>query len=133
MAGKRVRRRVVLPAELRCAGRPARRGQPRAAAVFQAHAEGYDAERRRLLPCFDAFYAAAIDALGLCERPLGRVLDLVAPCAQRWHRAGCSSTPSRSPADPVARRGLRRAPRARRPRPGCRRRRVGRGRGTHGP
>ena len=47
-----------------------------ARAVFQAHAEGYDAERRRLLPCFDAFYAAAIDALGLCERPLRRVLDL---------------------------------------------------------
>jgi len=43
-----------------------------ARAVFQAHAEGYDAERRRLLPCFDAFYAAAIDALGLCERPLRR-------------------------------------------------------------
>ena len=47
-----------------------------ARAVFQAHAEGYDAERRRLLPCFDAFYTAAIDALGLCERPLRRVLDL---------------------------------------------------------
>jgi tRNA (cmo5U34)-methyltransferase len=47
-----------------------------ARAVFGAHAEDYDAERRRLLPCFDAFYAAAIDALGLCERPLRRVLDL---------------------------------------------------------
>jgi tRNA (cmo5U34)-methyltransferase len=47
-----------------------------ARAVFSAHAEGYDAERRRLLPCFDAFYAAAIDALGLCERPLQHVLDL---------------------------------------------------------
>jgi tRNA (cmo5U34)-methyltransferase len=47
-----------------------------ARAVFQAHAEDYDAERRRLLPCFDAFYAAAIDAVGLCERPLHRVLDL---------------------------------------------------------
>ena len=47
-----------------------------ARAAFEAHAEGYDAERRRLLPCFDAFYGAAIDALGLCERPLGRVLDL---------------------------------------------------------
>jgi tRNA (cmo5U34)-methyltransferase len=47
-----------------------------ARAVFEAHAEGYDAERRRLLPCFDAFYAAAIDALELCERPLRRVLDL---------------------------------------------------------
>jgi tRNA (cmo5U34)-methyltransferase len=47
-----------------------------ARAVFGAHAEGYDAERRRLLPCFDAFYAAALDALGLCERPPQRVLDL---------------------------------------------------------
>jgi tRNA (cmo5U34)-methyltransferase len=47
-----------------------------ARASFQAHAEGYDAERRRLLPCFDAFYAAALDALGLCERPPRRVLDL---------------------------------------------------------
>ena len=47
-----------------------------ARAVFQAHAQDYDAERRRLLPCFDAFYAAAIDAVGLCERPLHRVLDL---------------------------------------------------------
>ena len=47
-----------------------------ARAVFQAHAEGYDAERRRLLPCFDAFYAAAVDAAALSERPLRRVLDL---------------------------------------------------------
>jgi tRNA (cmo5U34)-methyltransferase len=47
-----------------------------ARAVFGAHAEGYDAERRRLLPCFDAFYAAAIDALELCERSFRRVLDL---------------------------------------------------------
>ena len=47
-----------------------------ARAAFEAHAEGYDAERRRLLPCFDAFYAAAIEAVGLCERAPRRVLDL---------------------------------------------------------
>jgi tRNA (cmo5U34)-methyltransferase len=47
-----------------------------ARAAFEAHAEDYDAERRRLLPCFDAFYAAAIDAVGLSGRPPERVLDL---------------------------------------------------------
>ena len=47
-----------------------------ARAAFEAHAEGYDAERRRLLPCFDAFYAAAVEAVGLSGRPPGRVLDL---------------------------------------------------------
>ena len=47
-----------------------------ARAAFEAHAEGYDAERRRLLPCFDAFYAAAIEAVGLSERLPERVLDL---------------------------------------------------------
>ena len=47
-----------------------------ARAAFEAHAEGYDAERRRLLPCFDAFYAAAIEAVGLSERRPERVLDL---------------------------------------------------------
>jgi len=47
-----------------------------ARAAFEAHAEDYDAERRRLLPCFDAFYAAAVEAVGLAGRPPGRVLDL---------------------------------------------------------
>jgi tRNA (cmo5U34)-methyltransferase len=47
-----------------------------ARAAFEAHAGDYDAERRRLLPCFDAFYAAAIEAVGLSARPPGRVLDL---------------------------------------------------------
>jgi tRNA (cmo5U34)-methyltransferase len=47
-----------------------------ARAAFEAHAEDYDAERRRLLPCFDAFYAAAIEAVGLSARPPRRVLDL---------------------------------------------------------
>ena len=67
----------MLPAELVVRGSTgAAAVSDGARAVFQAHAEDYDAERRRLLPCFDAFYAAAIDALGLCERPLRRVLDL---------------------------------------------------------
>jgi tRNA (cmo5U34)-methyltransferase len=47
-----------------------------ARAAFEAHAEDYDAQRRRLLPCFDAFYAAAIEAVGLPGRAPGRVLDL---------------------------------------------------------
>jgi tRNA (cmo5U34)-methyltransferase len=47
-----------------------------ARAAFEAHAEGYEVERRRLLPCFDAFYAAAVEAVGLSRRPPGRVLDL---------------------------------------------------------
>lgn len=47
-----------------------------ARAAFEAHAEDYEAERRRLLPCFDAFYAAAVEAVGLPGRPPGRVLDL---------------------------------------------------------
>jgi tRNA (cmo5U34)-methyltransferase len=47
-----------------------------ARAAFEAHAEDYDAERRRLLPCFDAFYAAAVEAVGLVGRPPRRVLDL---------------------------------------------------------
>jgi tRNA (cmo5U34)-methyltransferase len=47
-----------------------------ARAAFEAHAEDYEAERRRLLPCFDAFYAAAVEAVGLSGRPPARVLDL---------------------------------------------------------
>ena len=47
-----------------------------ARAAFEAHAEDYEAERRRLLPCFDAFYAAAVEAVGLAGRPPARVLDL---------------------------------------------------------
>jgi tRNA (cmo5U34)-methyltransferase len=44
--------------------------------TFDAHAGGYDAVRRRLVPPFDAFYDTAIGALELTGRPLGRVLDL---------------------------------------------------------
>ena len=44
--------------------------------VFAEHAHDYDAQRRRLVPCFDLFYGTAVDALGLREGPIGRVLDL---------------------------------------------------------
>jgi tRNA (cmo5U34)-methyltransferase len=47
-----------------------------ATAVFDGHAREYDALRRRLVPPFDGFYGAAIEALGLAARPLRRVLDL---------------------------------------------------------
>src|SRR4028119_790960 len=47
-----------------------------AAALFAAHAATYDAARRALIPPFDRFYGAAIDALELAGEPMGRVLDL---------------------------------------------------------
>jgi tRNA (cmo5U34)-methyltransferase len=47
-----------------------------AARIFDAHAAHYDASRRRLVPDHDAFYAAAVDALRLAERPPERVIDL---------------------------------------------------------
>jgi tRNA (cmo5U34)-methyltransferase len=47
-----------------------------AIAIFDEHADGYEALRRRLVPPFDDFYGAAVAALGLAERPLRRVLDL---------------------------------------------------------
>jgi len=44
-------------------------------AMFNAEAERYS--RRRLLPCFDAFYGSAVRALELARPgPLGAVLDL---------------------------------------------------------
>src|SRR4051794_23317098 len=45
-----------------------------ATAAFDAHAADYDALRRRLVPCFDAFYGAAVRALD--PVPAKRVLDL---------------------------------------------------------
>jgi tRNA (cmo5U34)-methyltransferase len=45
-------------------------------AAFHAHAAAYEAQRRRLIPCYDAFYGAALEAIGLAGRPLRRVLDL---------------------------------------------------------
>jgi tRNA (cmo5U34)-methyltransferase len=44
--------------------------------TFAAHAAGYDAVRRRLVPPFDAFYGTAVGALELAGEPLRRVLDL---------------------------------------------------------
>ena len=44
--------------------------------VFAAHAGTYDAARRRLIPCFDAFYGTAVAAIGLAGEPVERVLDL---------------------------------------------------------
>jgi tRNA (cmo5U34)-methyltransferase len=44
--------------------------------TFDAHADGYDAVRRRLVPPFDAFYGTAVGALQLVTGPVGRVLDL---------------------------------------------------------
>jgi tRNA (cmo5U34)-methyltransferase len=47
-----------------------------ATAVFHEHAREYDALRRRLVPGFDRFYGAALEALALASRPVERVLDL---------------------------------------------------------
>jgi tRNA (cmo5U34)-methyltransferase len=45
-------------------------------AVFAAHAVDYDAQRRRLVPCFDEFYGTAVSVIGLRGGPVRRVLDL---------------------------------------------------------
>jgi tRNA (cmo5U34)-methyltransferase len=47
-----------------------------ATTTFDAHADGYDAVRRRLVPPFDAFYGTAVGALELVTGPVGHVLDL---------------------------------------------------------
>ena len=52
------------------------RGSSDATAVFSAYARDYDLPRRRLIPVFDAFYGAAVDALALTTAPVQRVLDL---------------------------------------------------------
>jgi tRNA (cmo5U34)-methyltransferase len=44
--------------------------------VFAAHAGDYNAQRRRLVPCFDEFYRTAVSVVGLREGPVRRVLDL---------------------------------------------------------
>ncbi|MFL5846576.1 MAG: class I SAM-dependent methyltransferase [Solirubrobacteraceae bacterium] len=44
--------------------------------VFERHAGQYEAQRRRLIPPYDAFYGTALDALGLAAAPPRRVLDL---------------------------------------------------------
>ncbi len=44
--------------------------------MFAAHAGDYQALRRRLVPCFDAFYGTAVDLVGQRGGAVGRVLDL---------------------------------------------------------
>jgi tRNA (cmo5U34)-methyltransferase len=44
--------------------------------IFDRHAGDYDAQRRRLVPPFDAFYATAVGALDLIAAPPQRILDL---------------------------------------------------------
>jgi tRNA (cmo5U34)-methyltransferase len=44
--------------------------------VFAAHAGEYQALRRRLVPCFDAFYGTAVDLAGRRGGAVGRVLDV---------------------------------------------------------
>lgn len=47
-----------------------------APATFNAHAESYEALRRRLVPPFDAFYGTAIEALSFSASRPRRILDL---------------------------------------------------------
>src|SRR6478735_191013 len=50
---------------------------PRVAAAFDAAAKDYDAARRRLIPCFDAFYGTVLELIGEWNPPPhARVLDL---------------------------------------------------------
>jgi tRNA (cmo5U34)-methyltransferase len=49
---------------------------PDAREVFDAYADDYDAARRRLVPCADAMYEAAVRGMRLVGRPVRRVLDL---------------------------------------------------------
>jgi tRNA (cmo5U34)-methyltransferase len=44
--------------------------------LFAAHARDYHAERRRIVPPFDAFYGTAVELLGYRAGPIDRVLDL---------------------------------------------------------
>lgn len=44
--------------------------------VFSAHAADYQALRRRLVPCFDAFYGTAADLVGRRGGAILRVLDV---------------------------------------------------------
>jgi len=65
------------------------------AGTFTAHARDYDALRRRLVPCFDAFYGAALDRIAdWGVPPQARVLDLgagtglmAAMVKERWPAA----------------------------------------------
>lgn len=44
--------------------------------IFDRHAADYDAQRRRLIPPFDAFYATAVEAVAMLPGPPKRILDL---------------------------------------------------------
>ena len=62
--------------------------------AFDAAAPGYDGLRRQLIPCFDDFYGAAVDALGFPAGAAPRILDLGAGTGllaeqvlARWPRA----------------------------------------------
>jgi tRNA (cmo5U34)-methyltransferase len=44
--------------------------------IFEEHASNYEALRRRLVPSFDAFYGAAVQAVSLAGCELRRALDL---------------------------------------------------------
>ena len=46
------------------------------AEIFDRQAAGYDAQRRRLIPPFDAFYGTAVEAIGLAGAAPTRILDL---------------------------------------------------------
>lgn len=62
--------------------------------AFDAAAPGYDGLRRQLIPCFDDFYDAAVDALGFPPGAAPEILDLGAGTGllaerllARWPRA----------------------------------------------
>lgn len=44
--------------------------------VFAAHAQEYDEQRKRIVPCFEQFYGTAVELLTLRDGPVRRVLDL---------------------------------------------------------
>ncbi len=44
--------------------------------AFSAHAPDYDARRRAIVPCWDAFYGTAVELLSLRGGPVERVLDI---------------------------------------------------------
>jgi tRNA (cmo5U34)-methyltransferase len=54
--------------------------------IFDAHADSYDAARRRLIPPFDSFYGTAVNALRLMGRTPQRILDLGAGTGLLSHR-----------------------------------------------
>lgn len=44
--------------------------------AFSAHAPDYDATRRAIVPCWDAFYGTAVELISLRGGPVERVLDV---------------------------------------------------------